>query len=155
MSFLVMGDYRCTYISKFHSLLYCVLLLPTAVNCCFVLQFYQIAILYMATRLFCNLSQAYVPIYLQDSLHLQEESVAYIPLVMYVSGFLTTTGMRALNKYIGRKVSVYIMCCSGKGERERMMLKCFVARHHTNSRYISVCQSSSKCRDAVESPVNP
>ncbi|KAK8400143.1 hypothetical protein O3P69_003085 [Scylla paramamosain] len=68
-------------------------------------QFYQIAVLYMATRLFCNLSQAYVPIYLQDSLHLQEESVAYIPLVMYVSGFLTTTGMRALNKYIGRKAS--------------------------------------------------
>lgn len=68
-------------------------------------QFYQVAVLYMATRLFCNLSQAFIPIYLQDSLHLQEESVAYIPLVMYVSGFLTTTIMRPLNKYIGRKAS--------------------------------------------------
>ena len=65
----------------------------------------------MATRLFCNLSQAYIPIYLQDSLHMQEESVAYIPLVMYVSGFLMTTGMRALNKVIGRKVCVCYVCC--------------------------------------------
>lgn len=68
-------------------------------------QFYQVAVLYMATRLFCNLSQAFIPIYLQDHLHLPEESVAYIPLVMYISGFLMTTVMRALNKYIGRKAS--------------------------------------------------
>lgn len=64
----------------------------------------------MATRLFCNLSQAFVPIYLQDSLHMPEESVAYIPLVMYVSGFLMTTMMRALNKYIGRKVREGLVC---------------------------------------------
>lgn len=75
------------------------------------LQFYQVAVLYMATRLFCNLSQAFVPIYLQDHLHLPEESVAYIPLVMYISGFLMTTMMRALNKYIGRKVSVCVCMC--------------------------------------------
>lgn len=68
-------------------------------------QFYQVAFLYMGTRLFCNLTQAYVPIYLQDSLHLSEESVAYIPLVMYVSGFLTTMILKALNKFIGRKAS--------------------------------------------------
>lgn len=61
----------------------------------------------MGTRLFCNLTQAYIPIYLQDSLHLSEESVAYIPLVMYVSGFLTTTILKALNKFIGRKVSSF------------------------------------------------
>ncbi|XP_047489327.1 major facilitator superfamily domain-containing protein 12-like isoform X2 [Penaeus chinensis] len=68
-------------------------------------QFYQVAFLYMGTRLFCNLTQAYIPIYLQDSLHLSEESVAYIPLVMYVSGFLTTMILKALNKIIGRKAS--------------------------------------------------
>ncbi|XP_071543920.1 major facilitator superfamily domain-containing protein 12-like isoform X2 [Panulirus ornatus] len=68
-------------------------------------QFYQVAVLYMGTRLFCNLTQAYVPIYLQDSLHMPEESVAYIPLVMYIAGFLMTTVMRSLNKFIGRKAS--------------------------------------------------
>ncbi|CAL4065747.1 unnamed protein product, partial [Meganyctiphanes norvegica] len=67
-------------------------------------QFYQIAVLYMSTRLFCNLTQAYVPIYLQDTLHLPEESVAYIPLVMYVSGFLTAIAMKPVNKHLGRKV---------------------------------------------------
>lgn len=71
-------------------------------------QFYQVAVLYMCTRLFCNLSQAYVPIYLQDTLKLPEEAVAYIPLVMYVSGFLTTTIMRLLNKFIGRKASFIV-----------------------------------------------
>ncbi|XP_071543924.1 major facilitator superfamily domain-containing protein 12-like isoform X6 [Panulirus ornatus] len=68
-------------------------------------RFYQVAVLYMGTRLFCNLTQAYVPIYLQDSLHMPEESVAYIPLVMYIAGFLMTTVMRSLNKFIGRKAS--------------------------------------------------
>lgn len=83
---------------------------------CYVLfQFYQVAVLYMATRLFCNLSQAFIPIYLQDSLKLQEESVAYIPLVIYVSGFLVTTIMRPLNKFIGRKVSVCVVCKKGEG----------------------------------------
>ncbi|XP_042856101.1 major facilitator superfamily domain-containing protein 12-like isoform X2 [Penaeus japonicus] len=68
-------------------------------------QFYQVAFLYMGTRLFCNLTQAYIPIYLQDSLHMSEESVAYIPLVMYVAGFLTTMVLKAMNKFIGRKGS--------------------------------------------------
>ncbi|XP_042229849.1 major facilitator superfamily domain-containing protein 12-like isoform X2 [Homarus americanus] len=78
------------------------------------IQFYQVALLYMATRLFCNLSQAYVPIYIQDSLHLPQESVAYIPLVMYVAGFLTTMCMKSLNKYIGRKASFLIGCIIGE-----------------------------------------
>ena len=59
----------------------------------------------MCTRLFCNLSQAYVPIYLQDTLQMSPESVAYIPLTMYVSGFVTTLVMKPLNRNYGRKVS--------------------------------------------------
>ncbi|CAL4175681.1 unnamed protein product, partial [Meganyctiphanes norvegica] len=71
-------------------------------------QFYQIAVLYMSTRLFCNITQAYIPIYLQDSLHLPENSVAYIPLVMYSSGFLTAIAMKPVNKHLGRKVTYII-----------------------------------------------
>lgn len=71
-------------------------------------QFYQIAVLYMSTRLFCNLTQAYIPIYLQDSLHLPAQSVAYIPLVMYLSGFLTAVAMKPVNKCLGRKVTYII-----------------------------------------------
>ncbi|XP_068212734.1 major facilitator superfamily domain-containing protein 12-like isoform X1 [Palaemon carinicauda] len=76
-------------------------------------QFYQVAVLYMGTRLFCNLTQAYVPIYLQDTLRLPQTAVAYIPLVMYVSGFLTTTVLKCLNKYVGRKISFLIGCFLG------------------------------------------
>ncbi|KAK4306623.1 hypothetical protein Pmani_021574 [Petrolisthes manimaculis] len=79
-------------------------------------QFYQVALVYMGTRLFCNLTQAYVPIYLQDSLHLKQTSVAVIPLVMYISGFLTTMLIRPLNKKMGRKASFLlgaILGCSG------------------------------------------
>lgn len=85
----------------------------TAVDWFKSIQFYQVAVLYMGTRLFCNLSQAFVPIYIQDTLHLPQESVAYIPLVMYISGFLTTTIMRALNKFIGRKASFILGCIIG------------------------------------------
>ncbi|KAK8733070.1 hypothetical protein OTU49_006743 [Cherax quadricarinatus] len=87
----------------------------TAIDWLQNMQFYQIAMLYMGTRLFCNLSQAYVPIYIQDSLQLPQDSVAYIPLVMYVSGFLTSTIMKALNKYIGRKASFILGCIIGGG----------------------------------------
>ncbi|CAL4144198.1 unnamed protein product, partial [Meganyctiphanes norvegica] len=78
-------------------------------------QFYQVAVLYMTTRLFCNLTQAYVPIYLQDSLHLPGESVAYIPLVMYVSGFITAISMKPINKVLGRKVTYIIGTLIGFG----------------------------------------
>ncbi|KAK3876009.1 hypothetical protein Pcinc_019151 [Petrolisthes cinctipes] len=80
------------------------------------IQFYQVALVYMGTRLFCNLTQAYVPIYLQDSLHLKQTSVAVIPLVMYTSGFLTTMLIKPLNKKMGRKASFLlgaILGCSG------------------------------------------
>jgi len=68
-------------------------------------QFYQVALVYMGTRLFVNLSQAYIPIYLQDSLETQSKYVAIIPLVMYSSGFFTSFIMKVLNRKAGRKVS--------------------------------------------------
>ena len=71
-------------------------------------QFYVVGLLYMSTRLFCNISQAYMPIYLQETLALQPASVAYIPLTMYISGFVTTTAIKPLNKYLGRKVKMSV-----------------------------------------------
>jgi len=68
-------------------------------------QFYQVAGIYMCTRLFVNLSQAYIPLYLQESLELESKYVAIIPLVMYCSGFVTSFGMKVLNRVAGRKVS--------------------------------------------------
>ncbi|XP_022663384.1 major facilitator superfamily domain-containing protein 12-like isoform X2 [Varroa jacobsoni] len=53
-------------------------------------QFYIIGLLYMATRLYVNMSQVFIGLYLQEARQLPKESIAIIPLVMYVSGFLAS-----------------------------------------------------------------
>ena len=71
-------------------------------------QFYQVAAVYMATRLFVNLSQAYIPLYLQESLELESKFVAIIPLVMYCSGFVTSFGMKVI--YIEFNIYLFLRC---------------------------------------------
>lgn len=68
-------------------------------------EFYKVAVLYMCTRLFVNLSQTYITLYLQESLKLPKNSVAIIPLVVYVSGLVASIFMKLLNKKAGRRVS--------------------------------------------------
>ena len=68
-------------------------------------QFYLVAGVYMSTRLFVNLSQAYLPLYLQESLELKSTYVAIIPLVMYCSSFVVSRLMKCLNRQAGRKIS--------------------------------------------------
>jgi Na+/melibiose symporter-like transporter len=67
-------------------------------------QLYQVALVYMATRLFVNLSQVYIPLYLHESLNMTAESLAVIPLVMFVSSFVVSLLVKVLNKKCGRKV---------------------------------------------------
>lgn len=76
-------------------------------------QFYLVAGVYMTTRLVVNLSQAYIPLYLQVlfndqwllyvhnlvfllqvSLQLNASYVAIIPLVMFIFGLITSTLMK-------------------------------------------------------------
>lgn len=64
----------------------------------------QVGVLYMATRLFVNLSQVYLPMWLQDNLQLGATSVATTPLALFVSGFLTSLVMGPLTQIVGRKV---------------------------------------------------
>jgi hypothetical protein len=87
-------------------------------------QFYQVALLYMCTRLFANLSQVqnsyshgnvfflkycfsqvYVPLYLHDSLKESAEALATVPLAMFLSSFAMSFLVGHLNKFCGRKVS--------------------------------------------------
>jgi Vacuole effluxer Atg22 like. len=68
-------------------------------------QLYQVALVYMATRLFVNLSQVYIPLYLHESLGMGAESLAVIPLVMFLASFVTSLLVKILNKKCGRKVS--------------------------------------------------
>merc|ERR1719367_958263 len=52
---------------------------------------YMVALVYMATRLFLNISQSYIPFYIQDSLRVEDASmVARVPLVMFAASFVSS-----------------------------------------------------------------
>lgn len=67
---------------------------------------YEGACVYMTTRLFVNLGQIYIPLYLQDTLELPSQYLAVLPFVMYISGYVTSFVIKPLNMEFGRKVSV-------------------------------------------------
>ena len=58
----------------------------------------------MSTRLFVNLSQVYLPLWLQDNLSLGATSVATTPLAVYISGFLASLVIGPVTRLVGRKV---------------------------------------------------
>ncbi|XP_059379582.1 major facilitator superfamily domain-containing protein 12-like [Carassius carassius] len=70
--------------------------------------FYQVALLYMFTRLIVNLSQTYIPMYLINSLSLPKNYIATIPLVMYVSGLVSSLVLKPVNKWIGTSMAYFV-----------------------------------------------
>ena len=64
--------------------------------------------------MFVNLTQMYLPFYLQETLKLPNSFVATVPLIIYVVGFVTSTVMKYVNRKIGRKATFIIGC--GLGE---------------------------------------
>ncbi|XP_054278762.1 major facilitator superfamily domain-containing protein 12-like isoform X2 [Macrosteles quadrilineatus] len=79
------------------------------------IRLYQVAVLYMATRLFANISQTIFPLYLHDVLHLGGQNIAILPLVMYAFSFLMSTLIKPLNKKCGRKVAFCFGAAVGVG----------------------------------------
>ncbi|KAK3872749.1 hypothetical protein Pcinc_022184 [Petrolisthes cinctipes] len=77
------------------------------------LPFYQIAVLYMATRLYVNLYQVYIPLYVQETLNVDQSYVATVPFAMYLSGFGGSLIMKQINKKIGRKGTFALGCVVG------------------------------------------
>ncbi|XP_021931494.1 major facilitator superfamily domain-containing protein 12-like isoform X2 [Zootermopsis nevadensis] len=71
-------------------------------------QLYQVALVYMSTRLFANLSQVYIPLYLHESLSMGAESLAVVPLVMFLSSFAMSLLVNVLNKKCGRKLAFLV-----------------------------------------------
>lgn len=78
------------------------------------IRLYQIASVYMSTRLFANLSQVYTPLYLHE-LGRSAESLAIVPLVMFISSFVTSFIVKSMNKRMGRKIAYFIGCLLGAG----------------------------------------
>ncbi|XP_041464222.1 major facilitator superfamily domain-containing protein 12-like isoform X1 [Lytechinus variegatus] len=71
-------------------------------------QFYQVTALYMFTRLMVNIAQIYIPMYVTDTLGLDKETVALAPLVVYISGFLSTLVAKPFNRIAGKKLTYFI-----------------------------------------------
>jgi len=51
--------------------------------------------------------QVYIPLYLHE-LGLGAESLAVVPLVMFLSSLATSFIVKSVNKYCGRKVSTFL-----------------------------------------------
>ncbi|XP_061681322.1 major facilitator superfamily domain-containing protein 12-like [Syngnathoides biaculeatus] len=71
-------------------------------------SFYQVAFVYMCTRLIVNLSQSYISVYLTHSLFLPKNFIAIIPLVMYVSGFVSSLVMKPISKLVGISMMYFV-----------------------------------------------
>ncbi|KHJ98311.1 transporter, major facilitator family protein [Oesophagostomum dentatum] len=69
------------------------------------LQFYQIALLYLWSRLYVNISQVYFPFYITLTQNYPKKYVAILPMVSYLSSFVVSgiTGIPLLNRIINRK----------------------------------------------------
>uniref|UniRef100_A0A1B6M148 Major facilitator superfamily (MFS) profile domain-containing protein n=1 Tax=Graphocephala atropunctata TaxID=36148 RepID=A0A1B6M148_9HEMI len=78
-------------------------------------RLYQVAVLYMATRLFANISQTIFPLYLHDNLMLGGQKIAILPLVMYALSFVMSVLIKPLNKYFGRRVAYCFGAAVGIG----------------------------------------
>jgi len=69
--------------------------------------FYQAGIIYMCTRITLNVSQVFMPFYLQESLNLKDSNgtvIAEVPLVMMVVSFVVSFFLKRANKHFGRRL---------------------------------------------------
>jgi len=73
-------------------------------------SFYFNGITYMCTRLVVNISQVYLPMYLQYTLNLARGYIAIIPLVCFISGLFGTIVVRLLSKLLLQEVLYLIGC---------------------------------------------
>ncbi|CAH1170042.1 unnamed protein product [Phaedon cochleariae] len=69
------------------------------------LRLYQIAVVYMTSRLFVNLTQVFVPLYLHETLDMAASSLALVPLTMFVGSFVTSLLIEKINRCLGRKMT--------------------------------------------------
>ena len=79
-------------------------------------QFYLVACIYMATRIFVNVSMIYMTFYLQYTISLPAEYVAVVPLVMYLSGLVVSIILKILTKRFGFKMAFIVSCLLGVGK---------------------------------------
>lgn len=80
-------------------------------------DFYIVAVLYMATRVFGNITQAYLPLYVLETQHFEKRYIALVPMVVYLSSFVTSTllSFQLMSRYIPRKIFLLFGALLGIG----------------------------------------
>ncbi|XP_030766069.1 major facilitator superfamily domain-containing protein 12-like [Sitophilus oryzae] len=68
-------------------------------------QVYQVAINYMCSRLFINLTQVFITLYLHEALDMVASSLAVVPLTMYLASLVTSFVVGQINRAAGRKIT--------------------------------------------------
>lgn len=68
-------------------------------------RLYQAALLYVSSRLFSTLSQVFVPLYLDESLGEDAESLALVPLATFLASFAASLAVKSMNRRCGRMLT--------------------------------------------------
>ncbi|XP_065212684.1 major facilitator superfamily domain-containing protein 12-like [Planococcus citri] len=71
------------------------------------LTLYHSMAVYMMTQLFVNQSQVFIPLYLEEYLHIEAQRLPVLPLIMYISSSLTSVLTKSLNNNCGRRPAYF------------------------------------------------
>ncbi|KAJ8951322.1 hypothetical protein NQ318_008226 [Aromia moschata] len=74
---------------------------------------YQVAFIYMSSRLFVNLTQVFVPLYLHETLDMTASALALVPLTMFIGSFVTSLFIEKMTRCCGRKVTYSVGAAVG------------------------------------------
>ncbi|VDM49834.1 unnamed protein product [Toxocara canis] len=100
------------------------------------LQFYEIAFLYMLSRLYINVSQVYFPFYITLAQNYPKGYVAILPIVSYTSSFVISSIISApsVAALLNRKALYLVGCVCGLGNCVGMIFQL-----HSDFIYIIAC----------------
>ena len=79
-------------------------------------QFYLIASLYMASKLFVNVAMPYTPLFLQHTLALDGMYIAIIPLIMHITGCVTSITLKFFTDRYGFRSALLLTFSIGIGK---------------------------------------
>ncbi|KAH7352515.1 hypothetical protein KP509_19G049600 [Ceratopteris richardii] len=69
--------------------------------------YYQVAFVYVATRLATNVLQAFLAFFLINDLDMKDSSKAVVPATMYISSFIVSIGLQELGGWTGSRIKFY------------------------------------------------
>ncbi|CAG9764368.1 unnamed protein product [Ceutorhynchus assimilis] len=72
------------------------------------INLYLVGAVYMSSRLFINLTQVFISLYLTESLDMNASSIALVPLAMYIASFIASFPVGPITKIAGSKIT-YIL----------------------------------------------